>query len=167
MSTCEVCPPERKCPGPTCAPDDPHWDGTEGAHPAWWRGNDRGFADACREVMKVLADPKKVLHECGVTAEPWASTRVAVARAAISDAACRMSKDAAIATFRAVYDLLGERTEQRDEAILNRREQARIHDETLRQERAASDAEILRLRSELAEARRALAVFAARAHRET
>jgi len=22
--------------------DNPFWDGTDGAHPAWWRGNDRG-----------------------------------------------------------------------------------------------------------------------------
>jgi hypothetical protein len=24
-------------------PDDPFWDATDGAHPAWWRGQDYGF----------------------------------------------------------------------------------------------------------------------------
>jgi hypothetical protein len=32
--------------------DDPQWDGTDAAHPAWWRGNDRG----CRFVTQLLTD---------------------------------------------------------------------------------------------------------------
>lgn len=32
--------------------DDPQWDGTDAAHPAWWRGNDRG----CRFVTQRLTD---------------------------------------------------------------------------------------------------------------
>jgi hypothetical protein len=31
---------------------DPQWDGTDAAHPAWWRGNDRG----CRFVTQRLTD---------------------------------------------------------------------------------------------------------------
>lgn len=32
--------------------DNPQWDGTDAAHPAWWRGNDRG----CRFVTQLLTD---------------------------------------------------------------------------------------------------------------
>lgn len=34
--------------------DDPERDGTDAAHPAWWRGNDDGVAKACREVNRWL-----------------------------------------------------------------------------------------------------------------
>jgi hypothetical protein len=35
-------------------PDDPELDGTDGAHPAWWRGNDRGVEAACERIAAVL-----------------------------------------------------------------------------------------------------------------
>jgi hypothetical protein len=34
--------------------DDLFWDATDGAHPAWWRGNDRGVQGACERIQKVL-----------------------------------------------------------------------------------------------------------------
>jgi uncharacterized protein (DUF433 family) len=34
--------------------DDPELDATDGAHPAWWRGNDAGVAGACRVLAAVL-----------------------------------------------------------------------------------------------------------------
>lgn len=34
--------------------DDPQWDGTDGAHPVWWRGQDDGVRGACRKIEAVL-----------------------------------------------------------------------------------------------------------------
>lgn len=34
------------------AEDNPEWDGTDAAHPAWWRGNDAGVA----ATVRILAD---------------------------------------------------------------------------------------------------------------
>ncbi len=34
--------------------DDPKYDGTDGAHPAWWRGEEAGVRGAVREVRRVL-----------------------------------------------------------------------------------------------------------------
>lgn len=39
--------------------DDTMWDGTDFAHPAWWRGHDDGAAGVIREVEKILdEDPR-------------------------------------------------------------------------------------------------------------
>lgn len=42
----------------TCAAtshaDDPETDGTDFAHPAWWRGNDRGVEAVCEIVERIL-----------------------------------------------------------------------------------------------------------------
>lgn len=35
--------------------DDPSWDGTDAAHPAWWRGNDAGVDGAVMVIEKVLS----------------------------------------------------------------------------------------------------------------
>jgi hypothetical protein len=35
-------------------PDDPGWDATDGAHPAWWRGSDAGVEGAVAAINKVL-----------------------------------------------------------------------------------------------------------------
>lgn len=32
--------------------NDPQWDGTDAAHPAWWRGSDRG----CEAATQILTD---------------------------------------------------------------------------------------------------------------
>lgn len=37
--------------------DDPQWDGTDAAHPAWWRGNDRGV-EAVVEIISGVLDGK-------------------------------------------------------------------------------------------------------------
>lgn len=34
--------------------DDPDLDGTDGAHPAWWRGNDAGVDGACMRIEEAL-----------------------------------------------------------------------------------------------------------------
>ena len=36
------------------AGDDPLWDGTDAAHPAWWRGNDAGVLATVRIVNEIL-----------------------------------------------------------------------------------------------------------------
>lgn len=123
VTACEVCPPERLCPGPTCAPDDPHWDGTDGAHPAWWRGNDAGFAAAWRDLAKILADPSTYLRAAAVSDLPWAEARRTVATMAINVGCMR---------------------------------------ETVAEWEETTTA----LRKELAEAKRALALFAERERRE-
>ena len=47
--------------------DDPQWDATDAAHPAWWRGHDQTSAVFCREVSEIL-DGKE---PAGVSCEPW------------------------------------------------------------------------------------------------
>lgn len=34
--------------------DDPDFDGTDAAHPAWWRGNDRGVEAMCEIIEKTM-----------------------------------------------------------------------------------------------------------------
>ena len=51
---CEACS-DPECTGPTASPCDPHWDGTDGACPAWWRGQDVGVDGACMRVEEALA----------------------------------------------------------------------------------------------------------------
>jgi hypothetical protein len=34
--------------------DDPYMDGTEGAHPAWWRGNEAGVLAVIKIINKAL-----------------------------------------------------------------------------------------------------------------
>ena len=34
--------------------DDPEWDGTDYAHPAWWRGNDAGCNATVRRMLDAL-----------------------------------------------------------------------------------------------------------------
>lgn len=47
--------------------DDPQWDATDGAHPAWWRGEDYGVTEACRMILEVIngkpAGPGRSSHE--------------------------------------------------------------------------------------------------------
>lgn len=38
-------------------PDNPYMDGTDAAHPAWWRGNERGVQVAC-EFLNIVLDGK-------------------------------------------------------------------------------------------------------------
>lgn len=52
--------------------DDPAFDCTDAAHPAWWRGQEYGAAAIVREVSSILDGT----HDASGTAnEPWESTR--------------------------------------------------------------------------------------------
>jgi hypothetical protein len=84
VNGCDICPPEKNCTGPTSDPADPHWDGTDGAHPAWWRGQAAGIETACREIDRILADPMRVLSSSGKASEPWQSTRIKIASVAVN-----------------------------------------------------------------------------------
>jgi hypothetical protein len=95
-------------------------------------------------IMKIIADPKKVLYECGVTAEPWAGTRVAIAKAALAEQIVRAGTDGGRLATLLVYDVLDERTQE-------------LGAERTRRVQAEAD---------LAVAHRALEVFAARERRE-
>lgn len=53
-------------------PDNPDWDFTDDAHPAWWRGHENGCALACQGINEIL-DGKD--DGQGVGVEPWHSTR--------------------------------------------------------------------------------------------
>ena len=57
--------------------DNEELDGTDAAHPAWWRGNDAGVAQVCAKINAIL-DGADVF---GTAAEPWESTRRRVAEA--------------------------------------------------------------------------------------
>lgn len=39
----------------TSLPDDPETDGTDAAHPAWWRGQERGVDGAAQSILNVIA----------------------------------------------------------------------------------------------------------------
>jgi len=54
------------------AKDYPDADGTDFAHPAWWRGHDHTTAVFCQKVNEIL-DGKDDAR--GVASEPWESTR--------------------------------------------------------------------------------------------
>ncbi len=41
------------------ASDDPVFDGTDGAHPAWWRGNEAGGAEVVKAVQEMLEGKKQ------------------------------------------------------------------------------------------------------------
>jgi hypothetical protein len=52
--------------------DDPEADGTDFAHPAWWRGQEAAMREFCRQVNKILDGKDRGL---GVARDPWESTR--------------------------------------------------------------------------------------------
>jgi hypothetical protein len=51
--------------------DDPQWDATDAAHPAWWRGHDHTTAVFCHQATEIL-DGKE---PGGVSQEPWETLR--------------------------------------------------------------------------------------------
>lgn len=57
--------------------DNEELDGTDAAHPAWWRGNDAGVAQVCAQINAIL-DGADV---SGTASEPWEPTRRRVAEA--------------------------------------------------------------------------------------
>jgi hypothetical protein len=52
--------------------DDPEADGTDFAHPAYWRGHDQATYILCQMINEIL-DGKD--DGAGVSREPWESTR--------------------------------------------------------------------------------------------
>lgn len=57
---------------PKASVDYPEHDATDGAHPAWWRGNDHAVFSLCQMINEIL-DGKD--HPGGASNEPWESTR--------------------------------------------------------------------------------------------
>ena len=55
--------------------DDPELDGTDAAHPAWWRGNDRGCEATCEIITRILDGETP----SGVCREPLETVRRRVA----------------------------------------------------------------------------------------
>lgn len=49
---------ELKRQGQINIPDNPDLDATDGAHPAWWRGEEYGARSVVREMLKVLTEPR-------------------------------------------------------------------------------------------------------------
>jgi len=58
--------------GYTIRKDDPDWDATDFALPAWWRGEKHGAAVICKAVTEIL-DGKDTGG--GTNNEPWATVR--------------------------------------------------------------------------------------------
>lgn len=54
-------------------PDDPECDGTDAAHPAYWRGHDHAVAVLCQKVAEILdgKDDGK-----GIASQPWEPVRL-------------------------------------------------------------------------------------------
>lgn len=59
-------------PPPLPKEDTPECDGTDFAHPAWWRGHSQSIASLCQRINEIL-DGKD--DGSGVSSEPWESTR--------------------------------------------------------------------------------------------
>ena len=55
---------------PSLGWDNPEYDGTDGAHPAWWRGEGDGVVGAVKRIREVLAGDIR-----GVTQEPLQGLR--------------------------------------------------------------------------------------------
>lgn len=64
---------------PKVYPDDPETDGTDFAHPAWWRGQDHTMKVVCQHILEILKNPAVVINGGGRAAEPWHSVRLAIA----------------------------------------------------------------------------------------
>ena len=52
--------------------DNPELDGTDAAHPAWWRGHEHTVAAMCQKIHSLL-DGKD--DGSGVSNDPWESLR--------------------------------------------------------------------------------------------
>ncbi len=61
-----------KTVGGRMIPDDPGMDCTDGAHPAWWRGEEYGANAIIREVGEILDG---AYDASGVASEPWEGLR--------------------------------------------------------------------------------------------
>ena len=52
--------------------DNPDCDGTDYAHPAYWRGHDQTVSSLCQQINKILDGQD---DGRGVANEPWESVR--------------------------------------------------------------------------------------------
>jgi hypothetical protein len=52
--------------------DDQEMDGTDFAHPAWWRGHDAACKGICKGINEILDGTK---DNVGTSTEPWQSLR--------------------------------------------------------------------------------------------
>lgn len=52
--------------------DDPVMDGTDFAHPAWWRGHEYSFTRSCKEINDILDGTKA---NVGTSVQPWQQLR--------------------------------------------------------------------------------------------
>jgi len=64
--------------------DDPSLDATDGAHPAWWRGNDAGVAGAVRIINEALDGPLPLAGCVGGADLEAVRQRVAALRASVA-----------------------------------------------------------------------------------
>lgn len=53
-------------------PDNPEADGTDYAHPAWWRGHFQTVRSLCYKINRLLDGEDNGM---GISQEPWESTR--------------------------------------------------------------------------------------------
>ena len=53
--------------------DNPDFDGTDAAHPAYWRGEDTAVAACAKQILRLCSEPK-----AGAANPPWEPARVAV-----------------------------------------------------------------------------------------
>jgi hypothetical protein len=63
--------------------DEPAWDCTDFAHPAWWRGHQHTTAVLCQminEILDNLEKAREIVEGVGVSTEPWQSTRLRIAK---------------------------------------------------------------------------------------
>lgn len=65
---------EKKVAEAISAREDPQWDGTDFAHPAWWRGEKAGVAGACMRIRQALSG-----DVAGVCQDPLQAIRMEVA----------------------------------------------------------------------------------------
>ncbi len=68
----------------TLSYDDPSLDGTDGAHPAWWRGSDAGVAGAVRIVNEALDGPLPLAGCVGGADLEAVRQRVAALRSSVA-----------------------------------------------------------------------------------
>jgi hypothetical protein len=52
---------------PGCEHDDPRLDGTDGAHPAYWRGEDHACAAITSQLIQIIAQPSKWIGDASLS----------------------------------------------------------------------------------------------------
>lgn len=100
---------------PGLTADHPEADGTDAAHPAWWRGQDQGITVLCWKINRIL-DGLDDSHE--TASEPWEPVKQRLLRLATIQATLvgvmiqireRLITGDIQAAERLLHDVLGER----------------------------------------------------------